>query len=486
MTDGAASTGVSGLAPAGGEAARFAWQALGAFAAAVTLTWTAGALLQTRSLLTGLLLTALLFFLAPAAVVVLLNWRGQGDETFRRPPVRDLVWAAMLAAVSAVVVVGAGVALRRALGVPAISGSPPWALTFALGLPLPLAEELLFRPVLQRALGTLWRPRTALGITALLYALIHGSLLRFPEGLVLGLVGGIVFLKSGSYWCCALFHALANIVAIRLWPSTGMLAPLFSPVTTLFLAGVGVWLLWAWRPPDTHTRTWGAHLRWALFDHDRPPVASGWQRGPRIACLTGLTLMVVATGVGWGAQLRVMHRQEGPEMVERPVRQRDTWRFVGGDRIEGTSRLEFDRWPENPQGLSFALPYSEARLLTAGLAGQEVKVRPVGAGTFEVVWPDRLPSEPRTLTVQWALGVEALEASSTRGFEARMQALMPVSAYELRVVLAPGSGFEFESAPSREAETVFSITSTGSSPRNSFGTCGLGLRRPGAGTPPGP
>jgi hypothetical protein len=46
------------------------------------------------------------------------------------------------------------------------------------------------------------------------------------------------------------------------------------------------------------------------------------------------------------------------------------------------------------------------------------------------------------------------------------------------VALTPGCGYEFEQAPERWEETVFSQRSTGDTPRTQFGTCGLGLQGP--------
>ena len=66
------------------------------------------------------------------------------------------------------------------------------------------------RPVLQRAFSLYWGPRASVLAAALLFALLHGSWLRFGETFVLGLFCGVLFLKTGSYWACVLFHAVAN------------------------------------------------------------------------------------------------------------------------------------------------------------------------------------------------------------------------------------------------------------------------------------
>jgi len=465
--------------PATGSPSRFVWQALGAFATCVALTWTVGAVLQGQRFVQGLLLTELLFFAAPAAAVLLLNWRTQGEEPFRPPRLRDVGWTVLLGLVVTVVAVTKGASLRRGLGLPLPAAPLSWPLLFALAVPAPLAEELLFRPVMQSALGKIWRPGTALAVTALLFGLIHGSFLRFPETFLLGVFSGIVFLKSGNYWLCVLFHLLANVVGPALWGQVGRVPPLFHPLTGVFLTGAALWLAWLWRRPDPHVRTRGAHLRWALFEANAKLERAPWHSAPATACWLGAGAMVVAVALVTTAELRAM-RPAGrrPVAVGPQVRQSDFWTINTNGVISGRSRLEFERWPGQRDSLALALAYSEARPLRALIAGQSVDLRPVGAGTFELAWPEPPPAGPRTVEVFWELPVTALE-SPEQGYRARLQALLPVTGYSLTVALTPNGAYEFEHAPYRWEETVFSQASTGGTPRNHFGTCGLGLQKAG-------
>jgi hypothetical protein len=160
----------------------------------------------------------------------------------------------------------------------------------------------------------------------------------------------------------------------------------------------------------------------------------------------------------------------------RQVRQEDIWRLDARGVITVLSRVHYTRWPGRKESVSYALPYTEARVLGARVAGQTVQVRMIGAGTFELVWPERLPELPRVVEVAWAMPIEALEGAD-RGYVARLQAFVPVTAYALGLVLEADSGYEFERAPERRETVLFSILDTGRAPGRGFGTTGIGLRR---------
>jgi len=82
----------------------------------------------------------------------------------------------------------------------------------------PLAEEWVFRGLLQPALGR-WLPApAAILIVAVLFAAAHASLAFFPALLILGLGLGCVAWWTGSTHASWLLHAAANAVAyVDLW-----------------------------------------------------------------------------------------------------------------------------------------------------------------------------------------------------------------------------------------------------------------------------
>ena len=215
-----------------------------------------------------------------------------------------------------------------------------------------------------------------------------------------------------------------------------------------------------------------ANLRWALFgsEHHRSPPAKGGP-APILVYWGGLVLMVVTIAGVKAAELATARLAQAVVSV----RQSDVWLLGSNQVIQALSRVEYARWPARQQGLTYALPYTEAKVNRAAIAGEPVTVSPVGAGTFELRWPPRLPDSPKIVEVEWEVPLTALEAPDD-DYRARMQALVPVTAYGLRFILGDGCGYEFERAAEKRESTLFSIGSTGSAPNNDFGTCGVGLR----------
>jgi hypothetical protein len=270
---------------------------------------------------------------------------------------------------------------------------------------------------------------------------------------------------------------VANLLGPALWNQVGRFPPLFHPFTGVFLTGAAIWLAWLWQRPDGQVRTWGAHLRWAMFGANTPPPRAAWQTAPATVCWMGCLVMAMAVGFVTAAELRARRPAAAKATPAGPmVRQADFWRIQTDGIIAGRSRLEFERWPTRRDSLVLALAYSEARPLRATIGGEPTEVRPVGAGTFELVWPEAPPATPRTVEVFWELPLAALE-SPEEGCRVRLQAMLPVTGYSLTVALAPNGSYTFENAPDRWEETVFSQGSTGATPRNNFGTCGLGLQK---------
>ncbi len=453
--------------------ARLFWRALGAFAVCVSLTWTVGAYLQFRSFVQGLLLTELLFFATPAVLALLRDWRSLDIRVLSAPALSDTIWTLFIALAVTMLAVAGGVAWRRACGVPLPAEALAWPLVFALAVPAPLCEELLFRPVLQRALASVWRPGTAVMATALLYGLIHGSLLRFPETFLLGLFSGVIFLKTGNYWACVAFHSLANLLGPAMWPEMERLQFLFSPLTIAFLAGAAVFLAWQMRRPAKRLRGLIAHLHWAFCGHpDERATSVKAGPGPAAAYWAGALVMTVLAGAVTLDEIR--HAR--PVKAGPRVAQTDAWQLGTNGVISARSQVTFERWPDARDSLTFALPYTQAQVLRAEVAGQEVRAPAVGAGTFEVVWPDALPEAPRTLSVAWQMPMTALD-DAEHGYRARLQSLLPVTAYSLALQLDPGCGYQFEATPERRETTLFSLASTGKRPRNDFGSTGIGLVR---------
>lgn len=82
----------------------------------------------------------------------------------------------------------------------------------------PIGEEWLCRGVAWRSAVTLSSPRTAVLLTAILFAFLHGLgggyLLELPHRFVMGLVAGWLRWQSGSLLPGVVVHAAHNFVAI--------------------------------------------------------------------------------------------------------------------------------------------------------------------------------------------------------------------------------------------------------------------------------
>lgn len=79
----------------------------------------------------------------------------------------------------------------------------------------PLAEETLFRGLMLRRLLPLGE-RTAVALSALCFALAHGSADQLLYALAGGAVLGHAAVRTGRLWPCVLLHALANAAALVL------------------------------------------------------------------------------------------------------------------------------------------------------------------------------------------------------------------------------------------------------------------------------
>jgi membrane protease YdiL (CAAX protease family) len=87
------------------------------------------------------------------------------------------------------------------------------AATFLIGVVVPIGEEFLFRGVLTTALLR-YRPFIAVIGSALVFALLHGISIVFPAAIVLGLVAGEIYRRSGSIWPGVVVHMVYNLPTV--------------------------------------------------------------------------------------------------------------------------------------------------------------------------------------------------------------------------------------------------------------------------------
>jgi len=111
-----------------------------------------------------------------------------------------------------------------------------------------LCEELAFRGFILSGLLKRFRPRTAILLCSFLFALFHMNVFQFLPAFFLGVVLGLLTVRSGSLVPAILFHALHNSVLI-LATSGGRTVWLdyysgFWPVFILICLAIALGLLW--------------------------------------------------------------------------------------------------------------------------------------------------------------------------------------------------------------------------------------------------
>ncbi len=175
-------------------------------------------------------LIALLSFQVTMAVVTLAAARLSRVPMklrlgLRKPRVSGRGWTLLalssLATVSLALFVAIGIHLLLPLdenASPLALDNPSFAATLTLSLLVSIVpavvEELFFRGYMQRRLLQRWSPQVAIGVTSVLFALVHmDSLHHMIAVLPLGILLGIVAYRTRSVWPSVLLHMLHNAAA---------------------------------------------------------------------------------------------------------------------------------------------------------------------------------------------------------------------------------------------------------------------------------
>ena len=87
-------------------------------------------------------------------------------------------------------------------------------LLVAVVLIIPFYEELIFRGAALNAYSAVRSPKFAILFTAVLFALVHGSIAQSLAILPMGIVLALVVFKTGQLWTAIFVHALHNLIAV--------------------------------------------------------------------------------------------------------------------------------------------------------------------------------------------------------------------------------------------------------------------------------
>lgn len=93
---------------------------------------------------------------------------------------------------------------------------------FSLVLLGPLAEEMVFRAGIQRALlkqGL--TPWSAIAVSALLFGIVHGNPAQIPGAMLLGMLFGWVYWRTCSLYSAIFMHVLNNFIGVLTWTFFG-------------------------------------------------------------------------------------------------------------------------------------------------------------------------------------------------------------------------------------------------------------------------
>ena len=77
-----------------------------------------------------------------------------------------------------------------------------------------LAEEMLFRGIVQRSLEHMQDVASAIAISAILFSMLHFNIWWMLQITLLGLILGYITWRSGSIWPAVLVHGINNLLSI--------------------------------------------------------------------------------------------------------------------------------------------------------------------------------------------------------------------------------------------------------------------------------
>lgn len=452
----------------------FALHALLGYSASVLLIIFLGSRLQRYNLNLGLLVTEIAFIALPAIVVLLVHRKTLGDKLFSIPPKRQLSLTALIGGCVVLIAVYKGFAIRKALvgfdtGGVEVAGGISLILLVILA---PWCEELLFRPVIQNGLARHWGPRTAVILTALLFALFHLSLLRFAETFVIGLFAGIVFLKTRNFWCPVIVHLICNALGPALWRSAPHLAFVFNPATVIGLACValtGCYYIGE-RTPTALKGLW-QRLRWAAFG-TLESTRTTHKRSRMVAPLASAIILSLMVLLGYGTL--VMHRLDAGEFDSNyVVSEKDEWTVVSSSRIHARSDLTIRTFPGNYEDLIMELPFPEATIQEVKHGNDDLPFSHGGGKReyrVDLSSPDAAPGSG-AITVLWNFPLTCLTPDRKSGYRTPLKSLAPSDSFSLKLRIADESGFRFMGDNTTRTQQLFRWATD--KPRMNYGSCGM-------------
>lgn len=85
-----------------------------------------------------------------------------------------------------------------------------WGAVVKVAIIAPIVEEMIFRGIIMHGLMRNYSPFTAVSVSALMFALFHLNPWQFPATFILGILLGILMLRTRNIILCILGHAINN------------------------------------------------------------------------------------------------------------------------------------------------------------------------------------------------------------------------------------------------------------------------------------
>lgn len=177
-------------------------------------------LLTNGNLMVGL---TLLYSVVMGAVFMALRWSPFSRSYMQKRPWAVLIWTALLA-LGSIPLADAISSLSHAkmpleeLQLLTTIVMHPWG-WIAVGVLVPIAEEMVFRGAILRTLlnlcGHRWR-WGAIVLSALLFGVVHGNMAQLLNATLMGCLLGWLYYRSGSIAPGIVFHIVNNSVAVLL------------------------------------------------------------------------------------------------------------------------------------------------------------------------------------------------------------------------------------------------------------------------------
>ncbi len=158
--------------------------------------------------------------------------------------------------------------------------------------------------------------------------------------------------------------------------------------------------------------------------------------------------------------------------------QEDLWHITASGDIDVRSDLTLRKGPEGTNVIPISLPYADGKLTSVTLDEVAVPFRQVDKGRYELELPlEKLFTGQTKIRCKWTLSLDMLEKVDKvdYGYRTVLKSLIPVVSYQLRVSLAPDSGFEFTKDTS--TKWIVPFTWGSSEPKTHFGSCGIQIRK---------